>query len=56
MFIDLPRSARSALQRSAMFPAMVPDTAYVSLLRSDRKFFYVGRSINITSLRDREMV
>src|SRR6266498_5235878 len=53
MFIDPTMNPRPALQRSAMFPAMVPDTALrFAPPGARRNLLEVARSINITSLRD----
>ena len=39
MFIDPIMNAKPALQRSAMFPEMVPEDPYVSLLWSEEDSF-----------------
>jgi hypothetical protein len=52
MFIDPTMNPRPALQLSAMFPATVRASPYVSLLWSEEGGLEVAHSINITSLRD----
>jgi hypothetical protein len=51
MFIEIGCEFAPALQRSAMFPAMVR-RASVSLRWSEEESFEAPRSINIMSLRD----
>jgi hypothetical protein len=54
MFIDRAMNPRHALQRSAMFPAMVRETG-LRFAPPEREGIFLGsRSINITSLRDEE--
>ena len=55
MFVARGINLNPALLRSAMFPAWYARPVYISLLWSEENFL-VARSINISSLRDEELL